>query len=541
MYSSVSDKLDRAAAFLRNERRRSPSSVSARLALGVLTALSIAFAACHVGPNYVRPRVEVPAAYKELDPPDPPGQAAWKEADPKDDTIRGKWWEAFQDPELNAFEEKVDVSNQNIAAASASFLAARAMIRQAKSQYFPTLAGSPGITNTRPSPGQFGGLRSANASTSGFSVTSFNNYSLPLGASWEPDLWSRVRLAVRTNSLAAQVSAADLENVRLSMHAELAVDYYELRGQDTLKQLLDSTVVDYREALELVQVQYQAGIANDEAVASAETQLNAAQAQDTNLGIRRAQYEHAIALLVGQSASAFSLAAEPLNASPPQIPAGVPSQLLERRPDIAAAERAVAQANAQIGVARTAFFPSLFLSATGGFGSPSIADWFTWPGRFWAMGPSLTHTLFDAGLRRATAQQYEASHEQSVANYRQTVLTAFQQVEDSLAALRVLSEDIQQQDAAVRSADRNLQEAKARYEAGLDPYLNVLAAQTSLHNAQQQAVTFRTQQMVASVQLIESLGGGWENIRLPLPAELAARPSRNSSPASASASSADPH
>lgn len=329
-------------------------------------------------------------------------------------------------------------------------------------------------------------------------MNSFTNYSLPIGASWEPDLWSRVRQAVRTSYLAAQVSAADLENVRLSVHAELAADYYELRRQDSLKQVLDSTVVAYREALDLVRVQYNAGLANDETVASAETQLEAAEAQDTNLGILRAQYEHAIALLVGQSASAFSLAAEPLQASPPEIPTGIPSELLERRPDVAAAERAVAQASAQTGLVRTAFFPNLTLAAEGGFGNTSIADWLAWPSRFWSMGPALTETLFDAGLRRATVQQFRAAHDQAVANYRQTALTAFQQVEDSLASLKILSQNIEQQDAAVRSAERNLEEATTRYNAGLDPYLNVITAQTLLLGARQTATTFRIDQMVRS-------------------------------------------
>jgi NodT family efflux transporter outer membrane factor (OMF) lipoprotein len=511
-----------------SERSRS-NAFAARLGLTILAAFPVLLVACHAGPPYVRPRVETPAAYKELAPPEPVGSPAWKPANPKDDAIRGRWWEGFHDPVLNSLEEKVDISNQNIAAASASFLAARALVRQAKAGYYPTVTGNPGITNSRPSPGQFGGVRVGSSSASGLSLRSFTNYSLPGEASWEPDLWGRVRLAVRRNSLAAQVSAADLENVRLAAHAELAVYYFELRGEDALKQVLDSTVAAYRESLDLVEAQYKAGLANDETVAAAETQLESAEAADTNLGILRAQYEHAIALLVGESPSTFSLAPAPLASRPPDIPVGVPSKLVERRPDVAAAERSVAEANAQIGLARTAFFPNLLLSAAGGFDNTSFADWLTWPGRFWSWGPALTQTVFDGGLRRATVQQYQALHEQAVANYRQTTLTAFQQVEDNLATLRVLSQDIQQQEAAVQSARRYFEEATARYQAGLDPYLNVITAQTLLTNAEGTAVGYRTQQFVSSVLLIEALGGGWDTSQLPSPAGPSTNPSRTSS------------
>jgi NodT family efflux transporter outer membrane factor (OMF) lipoprotein len=497
-----------------------------RRASAAWVAGSLLLSACHIAPKYVRPPVEAPPAYKEQGPLNEKGLAAWKTADPKDGAIRGKWWEIFRDPLLNALEERVDISNQNIAAASANFLAARAVVREARSQYLPRVTTSPSITKALPSSGQFGGLQAATSSGSGLSVRSFTNYSLPFDASWEPDLWSRVRLTVRTNYLAAQVSAADLENIRLTVHAELAVDYYQLRELDVLKQLLDSTVLAYQEALDLTRVQYQAGIVTDEAVAAAETQLAATRAQDTNLGILRAQYEHAIAALVGQPASTFSIPVQPLEPNPPQIPVGVPSELLERRPDIAAAERAVAQANAQIGVAKAAFFPNLMLGASGGFGSTSITDWLTWPNRFWSLGLGLTETIFDAGSRRARVQQFQASHDQAVANYRQTVLTAFQQVEDNLASLRILSQVIQHQDTAVGSAERNLQEAMVRYKAGLDPYLNVITAQTLLLSTQQAAVNFGTQQLVASVQLIKALGGGWVASQIPSPKELGAKTSQ---------------
>ena len=475
---------------------------------------------CSVGPKYVRPPVQSPPAYKELSEAVANGSDSWRTAQPKDGTARGKWWEVFNDLQLNELEEKASSSNQEIAAAAANFLAARAMVREARSQYFPTVTTNPSITNERPSPAQFGGLQTGTSSTSGLTVKSYTDYSLPFDASWEPDFWGRIRNTVRANIYAAQASAADLENVRLTDQAELAVDYYELRAQDSVKELLDSTVVAYQDTVDLTTSQYKAGLSNDEAVAQAEAQLKSAQAQDTNLGILRAQYEHAIATLTGQPASAFSLRPNALAANPPAIPVGIPSELLERRPDIAAAERSVAQANAEIGVAKAAYFPTILLGASGGFGTSSVANWLTWPSRFWSVGPSLAETIFDAGLRNATVQQYRATYDQTVANYQQTVLTAFQQVEDNLASLRILSQDIDQQDAAVQAATRNLQEATVRYKAGLDPYLNVIVAQTALLNDRQTAVTFRMEQMVAAVQLIKALGGGWNASEIPTPREV---------------------
>ena len=486
--------------------------------LGALVLAALLQTACVVGPKYTRPSVPDPPAYKELALEGSDSQ--WKLAKPEDAAIRGKWWEAFQDPQLNELEERAGSSNQNIAAAAANFLAARALVRQARSAYFPTVSTNPSIMNSRTSPGQLGGIT---GSSSGFSLKSYTDYSLPFDAAWEPDFWGRVRNNVRANVYGAQASAADLENVRLSEQAELAVDYYQLRAQDSLKQLLDSTVVAYQDTLNLTQSQFRAGLSNDEAVAQAEAQLRAAQAQDTDLGVLRAQYEHAIAVLIGQPASTFSLAAQALEAKPPATPVGIPSELLERRPDIAAAERGMAQANAQIGVAKAAYFPNILLSATGGFGNTSVSSWLTWPSRFWSVGPSLAETIFDAGLRRATVQQYRANYDQTVANYRETVLTSFQQVEDNLASLRILSQTIGQQDAAVEAATRNLQEATARYKAGLDPYLNVIVAQTTLLNDQQTAVSFRMQQMVASVQLIKALGGGWDATRIPSPKQVRAQ------------------
>ena len=476
----------------------------------------MSLAGCTVGPKYARPSAAAPAAYKELTPENFKDTDGWKQAQPGDATLKGNWWEIFNDSQLNALEEQVNVSNQNIAAAAASFLAARALVRQTRSQYYPTITANPTITNSRPSLGQFGGVTTGSSSSApAFNLTSFTDYSLSFDASWVPDFWGKIRNTFLQNATAAQASAADLENVRLTAQAEVAVNYFEMRAQDSLKQLFDETVAAYRDSLDLTQLQFNAGIASDEAVAQAETQLEATQAQDTDLGIARAQFEHAMAMLLGQPASSFSLPAMPLEANPPAIPFGVPSQILERRPDVASAERLMAEGNAQIGLATAAYYPTVTLSATGGFSNTSPAAWFAWPSRFWSAGPALAETLFEGGLRRATVQQFRASYDRSVANYRQTVLIAFQQVEDNLAALRILSQEIRQQDTAVSSAERNLQLAQQRYQAGIDPYLNVITAQTSLLTNQQAAVNLRRNQMTASVQLIEALGGGWDTAQLP--------------------------
>jgi len=483
-----------------------------------LICVALLIQGCNVGPKYNRPTVQTPPAFKEVTPEDLKKMDGWKVAEPKDSALHGKWWEIFGDPELNSLEEQVSVSNQNIAASFANFMAARALVREARSQYYPTV--SVGLSTLR----EHQPSTSVN-STASSSGRTFASFALPFDATWTPDLWGRVRNTVKADVYNAQVSAADLENVRLTAQAELAVDYYELRGQDALKQLLDSTVVAFEQSLELTRALYETGIDSDEAVAQAETQLNTTRAQDTNLGILRAQFEHAIALLVGQPASTFSIAVEPLKVPPPAVPFGVPSELLERRPDIAAAERQMAQANAQIGVAKAAYYPTITLGGSGGFESTSITQWFTWPSRFWSVGPTLSETLFDAGLRRATVEQFRAQYEATVANYRQGVLVAFQQVEDNLSTLRILSQEIQEQDAAVKSAQRVLTLATDRYRLGIDPYLNVITAQTSLLSNQQTAVNLRVQQITASVQLIEAVGGGWDASQLPTPQQIISRDS----------------
>jgi NodT family efflux transporter outer membrane factor (OMF) lipoprotein len=476
----------------------------------------ILFKSCDKAPKYKTPSVPTPPSYKEITPENFKETDNWKFAHPKDDVVRGKWWEMFNDPQLNALEEQVNISNQNIALADANFRAARAVVKESRSQYFPTVTTSPSIIKSK---------QSAATSQSTFaSGRTFTLYSLPFDASWEPDLWGRIRNTVRVSAYEAQATVGDLQNVRLSVEAELAFDYYQLRALDAQKALLDSTVVAFQQQLDLTQARFQTGIASDEDVALAETQLETTQAEATDIGILRAQLEHAIAMLTGQPASTFSLPFAPMKATPPPIPLGVPSQLLERRPDIAAAERRAAEANAQIGVTKAAFFPSLTLGGTGGLESTTIASWFTWPARFFSVGPTLAQTLFDKGRRAAVTEQARALYDGTVANYRLSVLTAFQEVEDNLAALRILSRELQQQNAAVASAQRTLSLANDRYKSGIDSYLNVITAQTALLTNQRTAVTLEMEQMTASVQLIKALGGGWNASQLPTPKELVAKP-----------------
>jgi NodT family efflux transporter outer membrane factor (OMF) lipoprotein len=485
--------------------------------LAVLAALS----GCTVGPPYHRPGTDSPQAYKELTAAQFKDTDGWKVAVPQDAAIRGQWWELFGDPQLNALEEQVKSSNQTVAAAYASFMQARALVRQAQAQYWPTLTVGASVTRSRqPAIAAGSSGLTSNGPTTGTGTG--NDFSLPFDASWTPDLWGKVRNLVKGNIAAAQASAADLVNAQLTAEAELAVDYFQLRSQDQLIALTNATVKAYSQSLDYNRAQFETGIGSDEAVAQAQVQLQTTQAQATNLGIARAQYEHAMAVLVGQPASTFSVSVTTQTIQPPAVPLGVPSQLLERRPDVAADERLMAQGNAQIGVAEAAYFPSLTLSASAGFESTTAANWLTWPARFWSVGPSLSETIFDGGLRSATVAQYRAAYDQAVATYRQTVLTAFQQVEDNLASLRILSQELREQDLAVSFSQRYVNLATDRYRLGLDPYLDVITAQTSLFSNQQTAVTLRLQQLTASVQLIEGLGGGWDSSQLPTSGDIRA-------------------
>ena len=500
-------------------RSHTVSLLSPRQIMASVLAVAAVLSGCTVGPHYHRPDAAVPEAYKELTPGDYPSTDGWKVAQPsKEAVLKGKWWEIFNDPELNTLEEQVNVSNQSLASATAAFLVARSMVKEARSQYFPTVTVGPAITTSQQSGTLTSGFTTGSGGSGGGVAVSpqvITNFNLPFDATWTPDLFGRVRNTVLANANAAQASAADLENTRLMLQAEVAVDYFSIRGQDALKKLSDETVVSFQESLRLNQALYETGIASDEAVAQAETQLESAQAQNTSLGIVRAQFEHAIATLVGQPASTFSIRTLPLQTSPPAIPYGLPSQLLERRPDIAASERRMAQANAQIGVALAAYYPTVTLSASAGLESSSFTKWFTWPSRFFSVGPSVSETLYDGGLRHATVQQFRANYLETVANYRQTVLSAFQQVEDNLSSIRILSIEIAQQDTAVGSAQRNLKIAIDRYKLGIDPYLNVITAQTTLFSNQQTDVNLRIQQITASVQLVEAIGGGWDASLLP--------------------------
>jgi len=473
------------------------------------------FKGCDKAPKYKTPTVSTPPAYKELTPANFKETDGWKFAHPNDAALRGNWWEIFNNTELNSLETQVNISNQNIAMAEANFRIARALVKEARSEYFPTVTVSPSITVSR---------NSTKLSQSNFSTGRvLADYSLPFEATWEPDLWGRVKNNVSASASEAQATAADLENVRLSVEAELAFDYFQLRALDAERELLDSSTVEFQQALDLTNVRLQTGISSEEDVSQAETQLETTQAQATDLGVQRAQLEHAIALLTGQPASTFSLPTEGLKAEPPAVPFGLPSQLLERRPDIAASERRVAEANAEIGVAKAAFYPSLTLNAAAGLESSSIVSWFSWPARFFSLGPTLSQTLFDKGRRKAVTEQSLAAYDSNVAGYKQSVLTAFQEVEDNLAALRILSREREQQEAAIKSSERTVELANDRYKAGIDSYLNVITAQTTLLTNQRTEVNLQMEQMTASVELIKALGGGWNSSQLPTPKQLTSK------------------
>ncbi len=461
----------------------------ARVALALTVALA---SGCAVGPNYDRPQAETPDAYKE--------SSGWKTAQPQDDQIRGSWWEIFQDTELNELEQKVEQSNQDIVAAEAQFRQARSLVDAARSRYFPTLAIGVSAARTH---------RSANVGGSTATGSDINNYSLPIDISWEPDLWGRVRRSVESNRASAEASAADLASIRLSLQAELADDYFQLRALDAQRRLLDATTEAFDKSLKLTRNRYASGVVARTDVAQAETQLESTRAQGLDIGVRRAQLEHAVALLIGAPPSSFSIPVAPLEASPPPIPVSLPSELLERRPDIAAAERRVAAANAQIGVADSAYYPSVTLSASGGFQGSQLSNWLLWPSRFWSVGPSISETVYDGGLRGAQSDQARAAHDASVASYRQSVLNGFVEVEDNLAALRILDEEGSVQNNAVRAARESVRLATNQYNAGIVSYLNVVITQAAALSNERTKVDILSRRMSASVLLIKALGGGW--------------------------------
>jgi NodT family efflux transporter outer membrane factor (OMF) lipoprotein len=462
-----------------------------------------------VGPKYFKPTVPIPPAFKEQLPESLKASDEWKPAQPADQTLRGNWWETFGDPELYALEKELTASNQDLKVAEARFREARAMIRFNRSAEFPTISTSPSIASIRESANQpyFPQSRATNGTGS---------FTLPFDLSYEVDLWGRIRRTVSASREEAQASAGDLQTASLSLHAELAVDYFELRSADVQKQLLDDAVSAYTDALKLTQNRFEGGAAPKSDVAQAQTQLDGARVEDTDVTVVRAQFEHAIATLIGKPPAEFRISFSPHTPlQVPVIPVGLPGSLLERRPDVAAGERRVAEANDQIGIARTVFFPSLILSAAAGFTGTSITNWFNWPSRMWAVGPQASQTLFDAGRRRALSESATANYDATVASYRQTTLTAFQEVEDNLSALRILESEAQQQREATASAQESLQLFTNRYEGGVDNYLQVITAQTALLTNQRNDIDIQRRRMDASVLLVKAVGGGWDSTQLP--------------------------
>ncbi len=448
----------------------------------------------------MRPKAEVPADYKESND--------WKVAQPSAEALKGKWWEVYQDPQLNGLEEKIDVSNQSLKAAQAQFLQARAAVKISRSNLFPTVTADPAISRDRLSKNRPLAISSTQNSYADFQVPA-------LDASYELDVWGRVRRTVEQSRSQAQASAADLASVGLSLHAELAMDYFQLRGLDAQKQLLDSTVVSFQKALDLTQTRFNGGLASAVDVAQAQTLLETARAQLIDLGVQRAAFEHAIAVLTGRPPSTFALEPLPLDTPPPVIPPGLPSDLLERRPDVSAAERRMQAANAQIGIARAAYFPLITLTGEGGFESIAAGTLFQGPSGLWAVGGTALETLFDAGRRRGTSDQAKAAYDQSIDNYRQTVLTAFQEVEDNLAALRILQSEAQTEDVAVGAAKHSVELSITRYKGGVTNYLEVTTAQTAALTDEVTALTILTRRMTASVLLIKAIGGGWDASQIP--------------------------
>ena len=464
---------------------------------------ALGLAGCTPGPKYKQPAAVVPPAFKEQPPADFKEAQGWKQAQPNDGQLKGKWWEIYNDPELNALEEQVAIDNQNVLQAEAQYREAVAAVKIVRSGLYPTVSTAPSITESRSSPnvGALPGMRSS--------------FSLPISASWEPDLWGNIRRSVTAAAAQAQVSAADLENARLLYQSELAQDYFVLHGLDGDIDLLTRTVKSYSEYLELTHNRFAGGVASDLDVAQAEAQLYAAQTELVDFGVTRAQMEHAIAVLAGKPPAAVTVAAKSLTAPPPPVPIALPSALLERRPDIAANERLTAAANEQIGIAQAAFFPALTLAATAGLQASRITTWISWPSRFFSVGPTLAETIFDAGRRRAQVTQNLAAYDAAVAAYRQSVLTAFQQVEDSLSTLRVLAAESVVADESVKSADRALAVSTAQYKAGTTAYLTVLTAQGTALAAERTQIDLLTRRLEASVQLMVNLGGGWDTSQLP--------------------------
>jgi NodT family efflux transporter outer membrane factor (OMF) lipoprotein len=470
---------------------------SSNFPLATLLTLLLLSAGCAVGPHYQRPSAAVPPAFKEQPPVNfkEAEAAGWKPSQPGDAYSKGRWWELYNDAALNALEEQVSVSNQNVLQAEAQYRQARAAVSVARAALLPVVTADPAAAVGGP------GDR--------------KSFNLPFNVAWEPDLWGNIRRGVTASAATAQSLAAGVGNARLLYQAELAQDYFGLHGNDTEAELLTRTDASYEEYLTLTQNRFSAGIASDLDVAQAETQLYAVQSQLMDLGVERAAFEHGIAILIGKAPAELTIPPVTLTTSPPPVPLGVPSQLLERRPDIAGAERQVAAANEQIGIAMAAFYPDLSLTASAGVESSSLAKWFTWPSRFWSVGPQLAQTLFDAGRRRGVVAEQRAAYDATVAAYRESVLTAMQQVEDNLAALRILAGEADKVQQTVQAAHRALDISSAQYRSGTAGYLTVITSQATLLSADVTAVTLLTRRLTASVLLIEALGGGWNASQLP--------------------------
>jgi NodT family efflux transporter outer membrane factor (OMF) lipoprotein len=473
-----------------------------------MAALAILTVGCLKVPEYQRPAAPAPRSYKE----DPP--AGWKEAQPADGTLRGNWWEIFGDPALNALEEQVNISNQNVLQAEAQFREAKAAVRIARTALFPLVSSSPSVAASQ---------SSSRLSSRAGSSSPVGTYDIPVSASYTADVWGSIHRSIAASANTAQSTAALLENARLLYQSELALDYFQLHGLDGDAALLQQTAQSYQEYLSLTRVRYAGGVASDSDVAQAETQLYTTQAQFTDVQVQRSQLEHAMAILIGKPPADLSIPHTPIQSTPPQIPVGLPSALLERRPDIAEAERQAAAANQQIGIAKAAFYPALTFAASAGLQSTSFINWITWPSRFWTIGPQLAQILFDAGKRTAQVEQAQAGYDAIAAAYRETVLTAFQQVEDNLAALRVLANEAAVLAQAVKSAQRSVTVSTAQYKAGTASYLQVITVQSIALQDERSAVDVQTRRMTASVLLIEALGGGWNVSKLPTPEAVATK------------------
>ena len=536
-------------------RSHSSNPSLAAAALGLASAL----AGCNLAPPYDPPKVPTATPFKEAVPAaDATAQAeqGWKPAEPRDAAPPTRWWEVYKDADLDALELKVAISNQTVLAAEANYRASRALVSEAEASLFPTLSLAPAVTRSRSSAsvaslassgtgavgntavggsttpggattipgGTTGTATGAGGTVTQATVTPRTVYSLPLEASYQIDLWGSVRNTIAENRYNSLASAAQVATALLSTQSQLAQAYFELRVTDEERRVLDTTLEDYRASLSLVHTLANNGLASDEDISEAEAQLASAEAQATDLGVARAQYEHAIAVLIGVAPADFSLPYKHLAQALPSVPVGVPADLLERRADIAAAERQVAASNANIGIARAAYFPSLTLSASGGYESTSISKLFDWPNRFWSFGPELAQTLFDGGARRAATAQARALEDQAAANYRQTVLTAFQAVEDNLASLRILSKELKQQHSAAVAAQRTVELSVVRYRNGVDSYVNVITAQNTFLTNREAELQVQLKQLTASVNLINNLGGGWSTSDWPQTERAAQHP-----------------